>query len=747
MLACALATVTSAFLLFQVQPLIARAILPSFGGTPAVWTTCMLFFQTLLVAGYAYAHLLSGRRAAAQVRIHALVLLGSVATLAVYALWWGAPLLPVRLSPSGSPIWTILRVLAVSVGIPYVVLSTTGPLLQTWLARLRPDASPYRLYALSNAGSLLGLLGYPFVVEPMLALRQQAFAWSALYLVFVATALVTGVRAARLGDAPVAPATDEPAAPPRPLDHVKWAFFAFVSSTLLLATTNELCQDIASIPLLWVVPLSLYLLSFILAFDRPRWYVRAVWMPLYAVGVIIAMRMVPAYGLHLPWQIAGRALLVFAGCMICHGELARSKPAARHLTGFYLAIAVGGALGGLLVGVLAPTLFHDYFEVHVAVAGSAMVIAWVLVADRQSPLHRGGAVLTAVSLAALFGTVAWLIGLRLDHARVVYLGAAMLAGVAMLLVWTRPRGRRFSLDDHAWSRVALPVVLCGVAVLLQQTRQVKLIHPRQLTRSFFGVLRVYDQFEDDPPNYRRSLTHGRIVHGLQLLAPDRRRIPTTYYEVDSGIGRAIKSHPRRATGLRVGVCGLGTGTLAAYAQQHDYFRYYEIDPDVVALSRGPSSQFTFLSDAPAAVDVVLGDARISLSDELRRGERQRFDVLAVDAFSGDAIPVHLLTREAIALYFEHLADGGVLALHISNRHLRLLPVVKAIARSLSLATLVIQTSWEEPPRSYEWDSDWVLLARTPAELKPFGPPENDDQSDVVAPWTDEYSNIVRALNW
>jgi hypothetical protein len=340
-----------------------------------------------------------------------------------------------------------------------------------------------------------------------------------------------------------------------------------------------------------------------------------------------------------------------------------------------------------------------------------------------------------------------MIGLHTEHARLVYITAAVVAGLVILWASWRTRGRQFSLDDRAWSRLALPVVLCGVAVLLHETRQVKVFHPRHVSRSFFGVLRVYDQYEDDPVNRRRVLAHGRIVHGLQLLQPEKRRTPTSYYEPDSGIGRAIRMHPRRATGLRVGVCGLGTGTLAAYAQGHDYFRYYEIDPNVIALSRGPKPQFTFLSDAPAPLDVVLGDARIQMADELRRGERQRFDILAVDAFSGDAIPVHLLTREAVQLYLEHLADGGILAMHVSNRHLRLVPVVKAIARALNLTALVIDTSWEQPPRGWEWDSTWVLLGRKPDDLKPFGPPENDDEHDVVPPWTDEYSNIVRALNW
>ncbi len=756
MLPCALATVTSAFLLFLVQPLIARAILPGFGGTPAVWTTCMLFFQTLLVAGYGYAHALARRSTRTQVRIHAAVLLGSLALLALYTLKWGAPLLPARglVVGHGSPTWTILRVLAISVGVPYVVLSTTGPLLQAWLARLAPGASPYRLYALSNAGSLAGLLGYPFLVEPALTLRNQALAWSALYVLFVVAALVTGARARKTDPQPLVPEATlaEPAvaARLRARDYVKWAFFALVSAMLLLATTNQLCQDIAAIPLLWVVPLSIYLVSFILAFDRPRWYSRAVWMSLYALAVVVATRIVPGWRLSIVWQVTGWALLLLAGCMVSHGELARSKPAPRHLTGFYLAIAVGGALGGVFVAIVAPLLFRDYFEVHVAIAGSGAIILGVLIADRESPLHVGSPATTFVSIAALLGTVAWLVGrwwVPFRFVQTTYVLGAVATGLVVLFCLWRPLGKRFAADDRMWARSALPVALCVLGSLLYQTRQVALRDPRKITRSFFGVLRIYDEFKDDPPNYRRVLTHGRIVHGLQLLSSESRRQPTSYYEEDSGIGRAIRLNPRRASGLRIGVCGLGTGTIAAYGQRADSLRFYEIDPDVIALSQAAQPEFTYLRDTPAHVDVVLGDARVSLAEELRRGERQRFDVLAIDAFSGDAIPIHLLTKEAVALYFEHLASDGVLALHVSNRHIRLVPVVKAIARALGLAHLVVDTGYDQVPRAAEWESTWVLLARAPATLDPFGPPVNDDDHSVVPPWTDDYSNIVRALNF
>jgi hypothetical protein len=751
MLPCAIATLASAFLLFQVQPLIARAILPSFGGTPAVWTTCMLFFQTLLVGGYGYAHLLAKRAPRQQAMIHGAVLVGSVLVLGAYALAWGVPLLPARgaVAQGGAPIPTILRLLAISVGIPYLVLSTTGPLLQSWLARLEPSASPYRLYALSNVGSLVGLLGYPLVVEPALGLRAQAIGWSALYLAFVAAALITAARAGKL--APLATdgaadATPEPR--PRARALVAWAALSFVSSTLLLATTNQLCQDIAAIPLLWVVPLSLYLVSFILAFDRPRWYARALWMPLFAVAVVISAGLGPNYRLKIVWQIAGWALLLLAGCMVCHGELARSKPAPRHLTGFYLAIAIGGALGGLFVGLAAPSLFHDYLEVQVAIAGCAIIIAFVLCADRLGPLYRGAPAMTALSIATVVGAVTWLFKTKWvpdTMAMVAYVLAAVLGGLVFLFSWWRPRGRPFAADDRLWARVALPVALCGLLVLLGRARPFTLDAPRKVTRSFFGVLRVYDEYPQDPPNWRRMLAHGRIIHGLQLLSPAERRKPTTYYEEDSGVGRAIRLHPRRAGGLRLGVVGLGSGTIAAYTRPGDTLRFYEIDPDVIALSRGAGAEFTFLADSPAPVEIALGDARVSLTDELARGDRHRFDVLAIDAFSGDAIPVHLITKEAVALYVDHLADDGVLALHVSNRHVKLVPVVKAIARVLGLATLVIDTSYDQTPRAYEWDSTWVLLARAPATLVPFGPAENDDEDEVVPPWTDEYSNIVRAL--
>jgi hypothetical protein len=745
----ALTTLLSAFLLFQIQPLIARVILPSFGGTPAVWTTCMLFFQSLLVGGYGYGHVVATRFVPKkQATVHAVFVLLSLAVLSSSALRWGSPLVPPpswRPDASNAPIFEIVKLLFITVGVPYLVLSTTGPLVQSWARMSEPTRSPYRLYALSNIGSLAGLLLYPTVVEPLFGLRHQAWLFSALYLSFALSVIGCGRIASRVAPtAHHALAADGP--PPRAVHYLAWAGLASVASALLLSITNQLCQDVAAIPLLWVVPLSLYLISFILAFDRPAWYPRWLWMPLYAAAAALAIYFLPRTTSRIGAQIPTWSALLLAGCMVCHGELARSRPQPRYLTGFWFAVAVGGAIGGLFVSVIAPKTMTGYFEVHAAIAAGAVALCLALWLDKKSPLHVGHPLMTGLAFAILFGNTAWLIVTKLAPARetLVYILAGVAAVVVSLVLYFR-RQHPLGGDDPFWFRLALPVALAALCISLgghiRRANKGSLF----VSRSFFGVLRVTEDDPDDPKIHRRLLTHGRIVHGFQLLTPEGPHTPCTYYEPNSGVGRAIRLHPRRAQGpLSIGMCGLGTGTIASYTKPGDTLRFYEIDPNVVALSRGEHPWFRYLADAYGKVDVVLGDARVSLQKELEEHGGNGFDVLAIDAFSGDAIPVHLLTREAVELYMKHLKPDGVLAIHISNRHIKLFPVVKAIADSLHLKWTLVDTSYADED-VIPWDSSWVIVGRDEATLAPFGKSDTPDDATTVRPFTDEFSNIMKLL--
>jgi hypothetical protein len=745
----ALTTLLSAFLLFQIQPLIARVILPSFGGTPAVWTTCMLFFQSLLVGGYGYGHVVATRLGPKkQARVHLVFVLVSLAVLSSSALRWGSPLVPPpswRPDASNAPIFEILKLLFITVGVPYLVLSTTGPLVQSWARMSDPSRSPYRLYALSNIGSLAGLLLYPTVIEPLFGLRHQAWLFSALYLTFGVSVVGCGRIASRVAPAAIEPvAADGP--PPRALHYLAWAGLASVASALLLSITNQLCQDVAAIPLLWVVPLSLYLISFILAFDRPAWYPRWLWMPLYAGAAALAVYFLPHTTMRVGAQIPTWSALLLAGCMVCHGELARSRPQPRYLTGFWFAVAVGGALGGLFVSVIAPKTMNGYFEVHIAIAAGAVALCLALWLDKTSPLHVGRAGATGAAFGAMFGNTAWLVATKISpqHEKLVYVGAGFTAVLFATFLSFR-RGKPLGTDDPFWARLGLPIALASLCIALGAHIRRANKDALFVSRSFFGVLRVTEDDPEDPKLHRRLLTHGRIVHGYQLLTAEGPHTPCTYYEPNSGVGKAIRLHPRRAQGpLSIGMCGLGTGTIASYTKPGDTLRFYEIDPNVVALSRGEHPWFRYLADAYGKVDVVLGDARVSLQKELEEHGGNGFDVLAVDAFSGDAIPVHLLTREAVELYMKHLKPDGVLALHISNRHIRLFPVVKAIADSLGLKWTLVETSYADED-VIPWDSSWVLVGRNAAVLAPFGKSDTPEDTIEVRPFTDEFSNIMKLL--
>ena len=789
----------SAFLLFLVQPTIGKYILPWFGSTPGVWTTCLLFFQLLLLLGYAYAHLVVSRLSPRGQALSHLVLLVLV-------------LLTLPITPSESlkpdadavPTVRILLVLLLSVGAPFFLLSATGPLLQGWFIRVHPGRSPYRLYALSNLGSLLALLSYPFLFERYLKLREQMLGWSAAW---VCCAAAVGLCALRLKNSPalVAPAEEELEIPRPGFGTVKlWAALAACASGLLMATTNRLCLDIAVFPLLWILPLALYLLTFIISFDHDRWYVRPLFiflLPLAMLAAIHGLR--EGVDLGVLEQVGLGMFVLFICCMCCHGELARLKPHPRHLTLFYLAIAVGGAVGGIFVAIVAPLVFRGIYEYHLLLALCYLLVLMVVARDLLLPRPEVSASRPA-RIAALAGwsgfvlVVIVLTGVFLDPTRwvidwgnretmpilrnllgnsryVVFLmPVVMFFGLGGMRLWRR------EVREGWWSRRKITQLLllttAGISVVpLFGTLTYEVIRDRYRSglvaqkRNFYGVLQI-EEYARGTPRHEVTLVHGRIDHGVQLKSGDRKEWPTSYYGPESGVGLAIRLHPergRKGRQFRMGVVGLGTGTLAAYGNTHvsrddleplyvdpvrrtpgDYLAFYEINPLVVRWSR---KYFTFIDDAVvrgAEVSIFTGDARLVMERHLRAGRLQRFDVLAVDAFSSDAIPVHLLTRECFEVYEQHLTADGILAIHITNRFLRLSPVVRRIAEEMGLDAVYVEDEENEDLETS--GSDWVLLSRNREFLEQ---PElilagddwpADGQGGETPPplWTDDFSSII-----
>ncbi|HEV2064873.1 MAG TPA: ferrichrome ABC transporter permease [Thermoanaerobaculia bacterium] len=767
MLAYALTIFLSAFLLFQIQPLIGKAILPWFGGAPAVWTTCMLFFQLLLLGGYAYAHALASLLTPrAQRRVHVALLALALAGLALATFFWKSPILPgPGWKPSGpeSPVLRILAVLLVCVGLPYFLLATTGPLLQAWFARERPGVSPYRLYALSNAGSLLALLTYPFAVEPKLTLHAQALAWAGGFVLFAAGCALLVFRSSASGEASVAAAASaasvEVAAAevaPTVGRRLLWLGLSACASVMLLATTNQLCQEVAAIPFLWVLPLCLYLFSFILCFENDRIYRRGLFGPALALGIgAVAYVLNEGFSAPLALQVAVYAFALFACCMVCHGELVRLKPGPRHLTAFYLMVAAGGASGGLLVGVVAPRVFDGFWEYHVGLFLAGLLAVVVLLQDGGSWLRAGrpwpalAVMLAFTALALKVRESSWL-DAAVAHARGAFSSpgqAAFSAGglllLAVLLALTRAVWWRRGRPVFAAACLSISLGLLGAALAadIEGFRNGAV----SVTRNFYGVLTVEEQNKEFPDFHLLRLRHGHIVHGFQYQSPEKRHLATSYYSDKSGIGLAILLHPHRELGLRMGVVGLGVGTIATFARLGDTVRFYDINPDVVRLSLGPHRVFTYVADCMGKVEVVQGDARLSLERELAQGRPQRFDVLAIDAFSSDSIPVHLLTREAISVYLSHLArPDGILAVHISNRYLDLEPVVKGLAEELHLDASFVYVE----DGGVFWGSTWILLSPEGDVLQRSGIDENAEELDAekhVRLWTDDYSNLFQVL--
>jgi hypothetical protein len=779
----ALTIFLSAFLLFLVQPLIGKLILPWFGGTPAVWTTCMLFFQVLLLLGYAYAHSIVNRSSRFQRRTHLAILLLSILLLACLTAAWKTPILPGeswKPRNSNYPTWKVIQLLAVSVGFPFWILSATGPLLQGWFSRSHSGASPYRLYALSNLGSLLALISYPFLVEPTFTLRTQGALWSLGYLIFVLCCALSSFQLMR-----------SPTAPSNPLDETEiklsrnetefsqslpslggreserpswgrnllWLSLAACASIMLLATTNQICQEVAVIPFLWILPLCLYLLSFILCFESERWYSRRVFLLALILALILACGVLyKGVYAKLLFQILIYSIVLFTCCMICHGELVRLKPCSRYLTSFYLLVATGGALGGIFIGLAAPRIFKGYWEFHFGLWLACCLTLVVQLYDKSSWVYERHPWPSLVVLFALILLANTLVDKDFSDSLVTALQHALLAWqtwIAALAVATLAaieQHKKLRLNRPWLSVSALSLALGVLAFVFISHARIFLADSVWVSRNFYGVLVVKEQDPDDPQEHLLRLRHGRITHGLQFQAADKRYLPTSYYGRKSGIGLALLNHPRRFTsaytergGLRIGIVGLGVGTLAAYAQAGDSLRYYEINPEVVRLSLGARPYFTYVQHCPAQVDVVLGDARISMERELDEQHPQSFDVLAIDAFNSDSIPVHLLTKEVMSLYLRHLRmPDGIVAIHVSNRYLDLKPVVWALADHFGLASAYVDT---EAEAHGVWGSSWILLARNPGvllqpEIAIATTPRNSTPTRL---WTDDFSNLFQIL--
>jgi len=655
----------SAFLLFLVQPLIAKQILPWFGGASSVWTTCLLFFQSALLGGYAYAHAsvrwLQPRR---QVQLHLSLLAVSLAFLPIIAdLSW---------KPAGNeePILRILGLLAVTIGMPYALLSTTTPLLQAWYWQKFNASVPYRLFALSNFASLLALLGYPLLIEPFFGVGSAALLWSWMYAFFVMVCAMAGIYTLRAvsskGRAETSVDDEKSVSPVYFSTLIQWLVLAAMGSCVLLAVSNHLTQNIPSVPFLWVLPLALYLVTFIICFDHPRWYLRSVFLPLLGISLLVMAWLVDSLAL----QIAAPAFAIglFICCMFCHGELARLKPDPSHLTLYYLMISVGGAIGALLVAVGAPTLLKGYYEMHAVLAAMALMLV----------IRLGGS--------------GWLLR-----------GAAFAVLIAVIVL------NGFAINTYT----------DGV---------------REMERNFYGVVRTRDWSSPSP---YRAMYHGGINHGGQRLDPGKTMEPTAYFGRTSAYGRLLESidGPRK-----VGVIGLGAGALLAYSRSGDEWVFYEIDPSVVDIAK---REFSYMSDTAAKLEIVVGDGRLALEREAQRG----YDILGIDAFSGDSIPMHLITREAMAVYVKHIKPDGAIVFQATNRFVDLMPVIRRLADEFGLQTAWV-SDWADGADYWTSTTDQVIVTRNKkllesAAIKSASEPA-PARTDLPI-FTDDYYNLFRIL--
>jgi hypothetical protein len=829
MAAYALTAFIGAFLLFQVQPLMGKYLLPWFGGGPGVWTTCLLFFQVSLLGGYAYAHWSVRRlKPRNQAIVHAVLLLAALLWLFMIPPgdFW-------KPQGGGNPTLQILLLLTLCVGVPYLVLSATGPLVQQWFSRDNPGCSPYRLYALSNVGSLLALISYPFYFETHFTRKVQAFIWAAgvvVYVVCCGFCVVRIWRSSRGSSVEAGSSFDSHSQilhveSPSMLLKALWLLLPGCASALLMAITNKMCQDVAVIPFLWVLPLALYLLSFIICFDSPRWYMRLPFtLALIAASAGICWALFRGVDLPIRKQVVIYSGALFLCCMVCHGELYRLRPNPRFLTGYYLMIATGGALGGIFVAVAAPLLFTDYFELHWSLMLCGLLLLGICVinprrpedADQRShnddstpqhPANVDGVLhhpitsrrtsfaerfvvamndwrwlacgLTLAVFAGFDRFFAWMTpGMKTaaamrypglsaavrraaDYidgflvragahpgiadsqavARTAMWGALLALGIGWVISGRFKRFQFWRLITCVW--LSLLLMVLGAVLVKQANHADGLVVSR--SRSFYGVLSVLEYEKADPKSHYYLLQHGRITHGIQFTDPEQAKWPTSYYGEESGIGMAFQLLPNGPR--HIGVVGLGTGSISVYGRQGDRLRIYDINPNVERLA---NSRFTYLRNCRerADVQVVLGDARLSLERE----PPQHFDLIALDAFSSDSIPVHLLTRESFQVYGRHLNTNGIIAVHISNHYLDLEPVVRNLARHFNYSVAVVDYD-ETDSEWWLYGSTWMLLSQNASVLQA---PAILDANEVHATtagatlthvplWTDDFTSLFQIL--
>ena len=710
-----------AFLLFLVQPMIARIALPRLGGAPAVWNSAMLVYQALLLGGYGYAHLLGRIAPRRQGMVHLAVLVGAAAFLPIG--------LSDRVLPAGAqPALWVPYLFAVSIGPLFFAVSAQAPLMQRWFASGRLDADPYPLYAASNLGSFAGLIAFPLLVEPLLSVTHQRWLWSAGYLALIL--LVAGcARSLPPGREPARAQALGP--PPARTRVARWIALGFVPSGMMLATSTFVSTDMVAMPLLWVIPLALYLLSFSIAFAARRGVADLLTSSAPVTIVLFGGVLMGSFAERATFGAVTALILLFMISVALHTQLYRLRPEPARLTGFYLAMSFGGALGGMFAGLIAPTLFDWTWEYPLLIfAAGVLVPQTYLTAGLRAFWHRRGM-------------------------RVA--GATLIVGVlclAMLVIAREPAGFRevrhpgviFTIVAlgglvSLGARIPYLLVLASGLLLFGGVRSLSLsLEPGARVRSYFGVYTITDEAR------RRALIHGTTLHGVQLIGTaTRERMPTTYYTPDSGVGRVMRAAPLVfGPEARIGVVGLGAGTLACYARAGQRWTFYEIDPAMAALSM--ARRFTFVADCAPQARFVLGDARLSLG----RAAPATLDVLALDAFSSDAVPMHLLTREAFAGYARVLAPNGVLAVHISNRIVDLRPIVAAAAKEGGWRTLILD---HRPSllREEETPSSWVVMTRDPWTLALVAG-ENAEWKKLrarpgFAAWTDDYATILALLRF
>jgi spermidine synthase len=806
--AYALTIFASAFLLFQVQPLISKFILPWFGGSPAVWTAAMLFFQVALFAGYLYAHLTSTYlKARGQFVLH-LALLAFAAVLALYTQISPSESLKPTGSENESPLLQILMLLGVTVGVPYFALSSTGPLLQKWFSDAFHGASPYRLFALSNVGSLLALLSYPFFFEVMWDSSTQARMWSYGFAAFAVccgfcawwtyrarqsqAAVKTAIAARHAAAAEAAPSWWLRAA---------WIGLPALASVMFLAVTNEVCQNVATVPLLWIIPLSFYLISFIVAFDHPRWYSR----PVCAAGAIILLVYISNFSDFAPLlekainralalsdahQIALDSWVMECGayflalllvCLICHCELAALKPGTKHLTSYFLSMSLGGALGGIFVNLIAPYVFTTFFEMPLSFLAATIISATAIAlsARTSSSTIAWRAAVISIAVVAIGASIALFsmtTGPKLQVAApaAVARGFAILAGLAALIGigFAAVRWQRQPLSMAAITAAAIAALLTITYWQIVENLNVN-PNARNVTiyraRSFFGLVSVQHRSRNDPQWENYTFKSGHVPHGKEYADPARRGdTRLAYWGPDAGSRLAIEYKVQQQPHCRIGVVGLGIGTIAGFAKEGDYVRLYEINPQVTDIAK---RFFHFLPDCKAPYDVVHGDARLKLEQELKDNPAgHQFDLLCLDAFSGDAVPTHLLTTEAFAIYKQHLKPDGIIVCNITNTYLDLWPVIKRLAdeHSFKIARVYRPTERETlVERTYfalvTNDEGFLgpvmtgLRQRLHDQLQspdePPGPipealvrmPANFQKKRDIPLWTDRYHNLFQVL--